>query len=539
MSETVQESSSIKANDTISYENNNYDLVEPSPKKTTEIVNERGIAPSDSNDDDTPYIDLTLNLSKEEKIYRKNSKWYKLKLFLWDSVDKHPTEKKFLMKLDFFLISSSMLGYFIKQLNASNVKTAYINGMDEYFNMNQNQYNYLNTLWTVGYIIGQIPSNLILHRISARYYLGGLEIVWAILTVLMITCKSLNGLYAIRFFVGLTESGYFPGLEYLVGSWYGREELSKRSTFFAVAGVASGLVSGPLQSTILNNFSDSSLPPFKWMFVFDAVISFPIGIYTMFVDPNTPSTTNAWYWTNDDKLVALERRRRIGAQLNTRRKYTWKKIKSFFNTWHIYVFPLVFLAYNNSCAAINQPTFEGWMKLALKEPQEVYNRMPAVISGVGIAVAIIMSYFADFIGGKKNHYFIFAYFFCLLIGCALLSGWYIPRGLHWFSYFLVGVPTSWGQPQIFSWVNRLLFEDDMKRNFVVVCTNTLAYVTGAFVPIFVWNTNDSPRYFIGFTYTACLSAFGLVMTGITVHFIRRDEKIKKRYAIDDLDMVLD
>lgn len=216
MPETAQKSFDIKENDV---KNNNYDLVESSPKKTTEIVNERGIAPSDSNDDDdTPYIDLSLNLSEEEKFYRKNSKWYKLKLFLWDSVDKHPTEKKFLMKLDFFLISSSMLGYFIKQLNASNVKTAYINGMDEYYNMNQNQYNYLNTLWTVGYIIGQIPSNLILHRISARYYLGGLEIIWAILTVLMITCKSLNGLYAIRFFVGLTESGYFPGLEYLVGS---------------------------------------------------------------------------------------------------------------------------------------------------------------------------------------------------------------------------------------------------------------------------------------------------------------------------------
>lgn len=74
-----------------------------------------------------------------------------------------------------------------------------------------------------------------------------------------------------------------------------------------------------------------------------------------------------------------------------------------------------------------------------------------------------------------------------------------------------------GTASDFSWVNRLLFEDDMKRNFVVVCTNTLAYVTGAFVPIFVWNTNDSPRYFIGFTYTACLSAFGLVMTGIAVH----------------------
>lgn len=76
----------------------------------------------------------------------------------------------------------------------------------------------------------------------------------------------------------------------------------------------------------------------------------------------------------------------------------------------------------------------------------------------------------------------------MIIGCALLSYWHIPRGLYWFCYFLIGIPPSYGQPFIYSWVNRLLLYDDMKRNFVV-CTNTLAYVTGAWVPIFVWNTN--------------------------------------------------
>lgn len=479
----------------------------------------------DLDSDQSPRIDLSLNLTEEEKEYRETSKWFKFKLLLWDSVDKHPLEKKFLLKLDFFLMSSSMLGYFIKQLNASNVTTAYVNGMDEYYEMNANQYNYLQTLWTVGYIIGQVPSNLILHRISARYYLGGLEITWAILTVLMITCKSLKGLYALRFLIGLTESGYFPGLEYLVGSWYGKKELSKRSSFFACAGVASGLVSGPLQSRILTNFANSKLHPFKWMFVFDAVISLPIGIYTLFVDPNTPSTTTSWYWTETDRLIALERRRRIGAQLNTRSKYTWKKIKSFFNTWHIYVFPIIFLAYNNSCAANSQPTFQTWMKITLGEPQQVYNHMTAAVSGAGIGFTIILAYFADFIGGTKNHYFVAAFFICLMIGCSLLAHWNIPEGLQWFCYFLIGVPTSWGQPQIFSWVNRLLFHDDMKRNFVVVCTNVLAYVTNAFVPIFVWDTEDQPEYFKGFTYTACLSSLGLIMTGIAFYFTRRDEKL--------------
>lgn len=68
-----------------------------------------------------------------------------------------------------------MLGYFIKYLNQSNITTAYVNGMSECHIMDVNQYKYLVTIWSIGYTVGQIPSKLILHRDSARYYLGGLE----------------------------------------------------------------------------------------------------------------------------------------------------------------------------------------------------------------------------------------------------------------------------------------------------------------------------------------------------------------------------
>lgn len=162
---------------------------------------------SSSDGELEPYIDIVVDLTPEE-IAKRETKWYHVKLFLWDSYDKHPKEKKFLFKLDFFLLSSAMLGYFIKNLNQTNVSTAYVNGMKEHYDMTKNQYNYLLTLWTVGYVIGQIPSNLILHRISARYYLGCLELIWATLTILMVTCKNLNGIYAIRFLLGLTEAGF-------------------------------------------------------------------------------------------------------------------------------------------------------------------------------------------------------------------------------------------------------------------------------------------------------------------------------------------
>lgn len=499
---------------------------------------ERQISHSESSSELSvkPLVDLEVHLSDEEK--RKRDTWhYKTRLFFFDFLDKHPDEQRFMIKLDFFLMSSAMLGYFIKTLNQNNVSTAYVNGMNEYYDMAHNQYNLLQTFWTIGYIIGQIPSNLILHRISARYYLGGLEVIWAVLTILMVRCKSIESLYAVRFLVGLTEAGFFPALEYLIGSWYSPAELSKRESLFACLGIAASMVSGPLQQAVLNGVgkSKTSYQAFQWLFIVDTIISFPVAFYTMFVNPNTPGTSKAFYFSDREKLIAQERRRRIGALINTREPYTWKKIKSFFTTWHIWIFPLIFLAYNNSCKATTLPTFTTWMKYDLGLPPLKYNIYPTILNGVGIAFTMAVSVITDYSQNRLNVFFTQAFFVCTIIGCALLAKWDIPTGLHYFCYFLIGVPTAWGQPQIFSWVNKLLKHDDMKRNFVVVCTNVLAYVTNAWVPNLVFDTRNQPRFYAGFTYTACLSAFGILMTIVGTYFTNRDQRLEKQKEVQSAE----
>lgn len=511
---------------TVTYYSEGEDLVENLPVKKIDKVHH--VLEVDTIFSSEPYIDLTIKLSPEELEWRENSYSFKIKKFLWDGTGKHPKEQRYLLKLDAFLLSSAMFGYFIKTLNQSNISTAYVNGMNEYYDMKNNQYNYVVSLWTIGYIIGQIPSNLILHKVSARYYLGGLEIMWALLTLFSVTCKRLPSLYAVRFFLGLFESGYFPGMEYLLGSNYSAAEISSRGAFFAVAGNMASLISGPLQLALLKRFENSTIQPFKWLFVVDALISLPVGVYTMVVGPNTPSTTDAFYFSHEDRLVGLERRRLIGAQLNTREKYTWAKIRSFFSTWHIYVFPLLFLAYNNSCSAWGQPAFSIWMKNVLELAPEQYNIYPSFYTAASIVLTLALAYSHNYIGGKKNHLYIMGFFVPVMIGCVFLAVYDIPYWLHWVSFGLIGIPPSFGQPFIFSWVNRLLYDDDMKRNFLIVSTNTLAYVTRAWVPIFTWNTNNQPRYYIGFIYTAFLCGFGLTMTFIAWHLAERDEKHKRR-----------
>ena len=77
--------------------------------------------------------------------------------YLWDTLDKPPAERKFLFKLDAAVLTIATLGYFIKYLDQQNIYNAFVSGMKEDLGLYKNQLNYMQTCWTVGYVIGEIP----------------------------------------------------------------------------------------------------------------------------------------------------------------------------------------------------------------------------------------------------------------------------------------------------------------------------------------------------------------------------------------------
>lgn len=77
--------------------------------------------------------------------------------YIWDTLDKSPEERRFLFKLDAALLSFASLGYFIKYLDQVNINNAFVSGMKEDLSLFGNQLNYMQTCWTVGYVIGQVP----------------------------------------------------------------------------------------------------------------------------------------------------------------------------------------------------------------------------------------------------------------------------------------------------------------------------------------------------------------------------------------------
>lgn len=77
--------------------------------------------------------------------------------YLWDTLDKSPEERRFLFKLDAVILTLASLGYFIKYLDQVNITNAFVSGMKEDLKLFGSELNYMQTCWTVGYVIGEIP----------------------------------------------------------------------------------------------------------------------------------------------------------------------------------------------------------------------------------------------------------------------------------------------------------------------------------------------------------------------------------------------
>ena len=91
--------------------------------------------------------------------------------------------------------------------------------------MTGTDFNTATSIYFVGYIIMQVPSNLVLTRVRPSYYLATAALVWGVISASQAACKTYSGLVVARLFLGFAEAPVFPGCLFLMSSWYTRREV--------------------------------------------------------------------------------------------------------------------------------------------------------------------------------------------------------------------------------------------------------------------------------------------------------------------------
>jgi MFS transporter, ACS family, pantothenate transporter len=145
-----------------------------------------------------------------------------------------------------------------------------------------NEYQMLTTMWTIGYVISQIPSQLICTRVRMSLWCPSWELFWVVVTFATASVKTTHQLYACRFLVGLAEGTFYPAVHTVLGGWYTKQELAKRACIFFASAFIGSMFSGYLQAAVYNGLDGHGLRGWRWLFIMDGIITLPMALWGKF-----------------------------------------------------------------------------------------------------------------------------------------------------------------------------------------------------------------------------------------------------------------
>lgn len=121
-----------------------------------------------------------------------------------------------------------------------------------------------------GYLLMQIPSNLLLTRIRPSMYLGICMGIWGAISAAQAAVHNFSGLVAARFMLGFAEAPFFAGAVFLMSSWYTRAELAHRISRFYAGSALANAFGGLLGAGCLGNLHNvHGISGWRWLFIIE------------------------------------------------------------------------------------------------------------------------------------------------------------------------------------------------------------------------------------------------------------------------------
>lgn len=164
------------------------------------------------------------------------------------------------------------------------------------------------SLFYVGYIITQIPANIVIAKGRPRIILPCVMLGWSVVTICMPAVKSAWGFMLCRFLVGVTEGPFLPGVALMSSSWYVKKETPYRMAIWHAGNIISNAFSGLLAAGVLTNMDGiADLSAWQWFLLLEGIVSILVALLGFWALPNFPDNTGGGYFTEEETQMAQYR----------------------------------------------------------------------------------------------------------------------------------------------------------------------------------------------------------------------------------------
>ncbi|OAL53127.1 MFS general substrate transporter [Pyrenochaeta sp. DS3sAY3a] len=421
--------------------------------------------------------------------------------------------KAVLRKVDYRLLPVLTLLYLLSFIDRGNVGNARALGMQKDLKLSNSQWNLCLTIFFFPYAALEVPSNILLKFLRPNIWLMILILSWGTVVITTGIVQDYAGLLTARFFLGVTEAGFFPAATYLLTCWYRRHELQARMAIFYSAGSMAGAFSGLLAYAI--NYMDgvAGLEGWRWIMILEGILTVLVGFLCPFILPNDPAT--AKFLSHEEKLFlirGLENDSGSTGRVETSEKFNKRYLIAALTDVKIYISVLIYwgTAISNYGFIYTLPTVIRELGYTAANAQlltiPVYT--VALISTVVVAIASDKY--------KNRSTFIIFPFIVAAVGYITLLALPHP-GLPGATYAMLFVVASGLYPSIcgvISW-NANNLAGSWKRSVGMALQISIGNLGGA-IGSNIYLAKEAPHYWTGYGFS-----LGIIVVAICAAFFLR------------------
>jgi ACS family tartrate transporter-like MFS transporter len=201
------------------------------------------------------------------------------------------------------LIPVLIAAYVMAHLDRINVSFAALT-MNQELRFSASEYGLGASLFFLGYLLFEIPSNLLLQRFGARRLITVIMVVWGLISASLALINTVTSFYILRFILGIAESGLYPGVMLYITYWYAPRHRAGAIALFGLAIVIGGLIGGPASGIILDSMDGlAGLSGWRWLFIIEGLPTVLLALWVWWGLEDRPQQAR---WLTSEEKTWLE-----------------------------------------------------------------------------------------------------------------------------------------------------------------------------------------------------------------------------------------
>ncbi|KAI4865240.1 putative MFS transporter [Hypoxylon rubiginosum] len=304
--------------------------------------------------------------------------------------DSRTLERRLRLKVDLRLCTIAGILCSLNLLDSGVISSASVTSMPTDLDLTGNRFSVSIFIFTISSIAFQLPSTLAVRTFGPRLWFSFITFCFGVITMCTAFIRTWQQMIALRVLLGISMSGIYPGLTYLISTWYPRREQQTRFAFLQTGEVVI-LATGGIVNFGLNQLNGKGgIAGWRYMFLVQGLISMIIGLVTYFwmVDFPEEAHRSFWFLTPEEQELAV-------ARINADRKdvqpdpFSWGKVFVHAKDPKVYGFACMFFLLNLVSTALSYflpiilqtgMGFDENQSILLSAPPYYYAVIPVLLS---------------------------------------------------------------------------------------------------------------------------------------------------------------